>query len=228
MSEREESLQEEEPLEIGEMSAQTQVETDFGYYDLDEYAGEIETHWWVPDKSNPKKKIRLDLKTQALTGSQINIIHKNALRAQNAAVEATYLQQRITQHTMPREIYRLREKMGEISDLDFDTPEEAEKKRDELDKKIQKLLADWKTEHDKMNADLDILLKHDSFYETLRREFFSVVIFDHSIAMRGSKIDFTEPMTDSEPPDKFITTLKDYLDEVLRRGKAARQNGKRR
>lgn len=223
-----EDVLQEEPLELDASLVQEQVEASVDYFDLDEYAGEVETHYWVPNKSNPQKKIRLDLKIQALTGTQVNVIHKKALRAQNAAVESTYLQQRIIQHTMPREVYRTREKISNVSELDFDSPEKADEKRDEYDNKIKSLLADWKREHDEMKAELEKLLAWPSFYETLRAEYFSVVIEDHSIAWKGRKIDFSKPMTDNEPPDKFVGLLKDYIDEVCRRGKVTKLNGKRR
>jgi hypothetical protein len=218
----------EQPLELNEATLEQQPGSAFDYYELDDYAGEIETHYWIPDKSTPQKKIRLDLRTQALTGTQINVIQRKALRSQNAAVEAQYLQQRINQHTMPRQIYRLREELAKVSDIDFDSPEKAEEKRAQIDASITDMLATWHKEHESMNAELEKLLALPTFYETLRAEFFALVIEDHSIAWHSRKIDFSKPMADQEPPDKFVASLRDFIDEVIRRGKQTKRNGSSR
>jgi hypothetical protein len=223
MQNEEEIVQEEETL------VQTGPDALVELYDLEEYEGEVETHYWVPDKSQPQKKIRLDLRIQALKGSDENIVRRKANESTLRGQQINYEQQQLQRLKPPREIARLEEQLSNISRFDFDGDEaQADKKRDEIERQIKILNDQYMADYAKQESKVRELINQPSFYEVLRSELFVKVIADHSIGFHGRKINFNSSDTENEPPDSFAAGLQEFIFEVLRRGKQKRKNGSSR
>ena len=126
-------------------------------YDLDEYAGTVETVWFTPDKSLPNKKIRLDLKMQALKSSDLNSIQRRWNKRRMADQETAFLQEKLERHNVPRELGRLQRRLQQIRDSDFETPDEADDARSKIDQEMEAIKGDWEAEHQEIKKQLDAL-----------------------------------------------------------------------
>jgi hypothetical protein len=196
-------------------------------YSLDDYAGEIEQRWWTPDKSQPTRKVRLDIRIQALKSADLRLINKKVSEQQRAAADVEFQQQQLSRCKPPRELDRLQKKLGEIRESDFTddsdanvvegyktAEDKAEEARTKLETQIKTMQDQWKADYKKIGDEIDRLLALPSFYEILRNEFFVKVIDDHSIAWHGPKLDFSVA-TNDEPPSSFAGLLYTYLLEVI-------------
>ena len=205
-----------------------------GLFSLDQYAGEIVTQWWTPDKSQPERKIRFDIRIRALRSGHLNVINRRFNEIVQLPALVEFQQQQLSRCKPSREIERLQRKLDAVKDSDYEdgdrTPEQAIEAADAarigFERQIAELEQEWKDKHEAIRAEIDRLLKMPSAYELLRAEFFSLVVDDHTIGWRGKKLDFNKPCAEGEePPDTFAGDLRGWLMEVIGRGKVTRKNG---
>lgn len=194
-------------------------------YELDDYAGVVETVWFTPEKDRPERKIRLDLRTQALRGADLNLIERRWNKRRADSQELNYLQDKLDKMTPPREIARLREDLAAIRDFDYADADKADEVRDRIEREIESMTAGYEADRAKLIARRDELANLPTLYELLRAEVFAKIIEYHSIDWHGQPLDFHSSDLKHEPPDTFCTALYQFILDKLQRGKATRRNG---
>lgn len=213
---------------------ESQEQETFELYDLSEYTGELETHYWVPDKSKPQRKVRLDLRIHAIRQSDRNVIQRKINDVGNNPGQINFYNKQLEQLQAPyeREMDKLNERLRNVSKFDeeFDGDEEkADQKRAEIERQIAAKTKEHKENRAGLEAKVQALLAAPSMYEIWRADLFSQVIHEHNISLpvKGvlTKIDFDSSHPDHELPFHFARALQEFIWEVLNRGKQNRKNG---